>query len=62
MSKYELLTKHISTFESNDFGEWFVDKENDGSMEHPIPIRSLLPQRTLLVTLMVTIIQSVDFT
>ena len=36
MSKYELLTKHIPTFESNDFGEWFVDKENDGSMEHPI--------------------------
>lgn len=36
MSKYELLTKHIPTFERNDFGEWFVDKENDGSMEHPI--------------------------
>ena len=36
MSKYELLTKHISTFESNNFGEWFVDKENDGSTEHKV--------------------------
>ena len=27
MSKYELLTKHIPTFERNDFGEWFVDKK-----------------------------------
>ena len=36
MSKYELLTKHIPTFEGNDFGEWQVDKENDGSPAHPI--------------------------
>ena len=31
MSKFELLTKHIATFESDNFGEWFIDKENDGS-------------------------------
>ena len=36
--KYELLTKHLITFESNDFGEWFVDKGNDGSTEHPIQL------------------------
>ena len=36
MAKYELLTKHIQVFENGDFGEWFIDKENDGSMEHPI--------------------------
>ena len=36
MSKFEIVTKYIDLLENDKFGEWFVDKENDGSKEHPI--------------------------
>ena len=31
---YEALTKYIGQFE--DVGAWIIDRENDGSKEHPI--------------------------
>ena len=31
---YEVLTKYIGQFE--DVGTWIIDRENDGSKEHPI--------------------------
>lgn len=36
MSKFEVLTKYISIIQSDSIGEWIVDKENDGTSEHPI--------------------------
>jgi len=36
MSRLDVLTKYISMIQSDSFGEWIVDKENDGTPEHPI--------------------------
>lgn len=36
MTKFEILTNYIPKLEGNHFGKWVVDKENDGSSEHPI--------------------------
>lgn len=36
MGIYDILFKYIDLFSDDTFGEWFFDKENDGSMEHPI--------------------------
>ncbi len=37
VSKYSILTKYIPMMQlSKEFGEWVIDKENDGSIEHPI--------------------------
>lgn len=47
MAKYELLTKYIHVFENDDFGEWFIDKENDGSMEHPIQMPYVMYSKTI---------------
>ena len=47
MAKYELLTKYIQVFENGDFGEWFIDKENDGSMEHPIQMPYVMYSKTV---------------
>lgn len=47
MAKYELLTKYIHVFENGNFGEWFIDKENDGSMEHPIQMPYVMYSRTI---------------
>jgi hypothetical protein len=33
---YENLTKLLPRFDTDHFGEWIIDKENDGSPEHPI--------------------------
>lgn len=32
---YETLTKYIPLLQSESFGEWIIDTENDGTMEHP---------------------------
>ena len=32
----ELLTNHISALKAAEFGEWIVDRQSDGSAEHPI--------------------------
>jgi len=36
ISKYDLLTKYIPLIQTANIGEWVIDKENDGSIEHPI--------------------------
>lgn len=36
MSKFDILTKYISIIQADSIGEWIVDKENDGTPEHPI--------------------------
>ncbi|WP_261806271.1 DUF6508 domain-containing protein [Lapidilactobacillus luobeiensis] len=36
MSKFDILTKYIPLIQSDSIGEWIVDKENDGTPEHPI--------------------------
>jgi hypothetical protein len=36
MSKFDILTKYISMIQSDNIGEWIIDKENDGTSEHPI--------------------------
>lgn len=36
MGTFSALTKYIEMFQSKDFGEWVIDKTNDGSKEHPI--------------------------
>ena len=36
MEKYDILFKYIDLFSNDTFGEWFFDKENDGSIAHPI--------------------------
>lgn len=37
ISKFKVLTKYIGRIsESESYGEWFIDRENDGTSEHPI--------------------------
>lgn len=36
MSKFDILTKHIPIIQVDNIGELLVDKENDGTLEHPI--------------------------
>lgn len=36
MSKFDNLTKYLSLLNDDSFGTWIVDRENDGSPEHPI--------------------------
>ena len=36
MGKYDILFKYIDLFSNDTFGEWFFDKENDGSITYPI--------------------------
>ena len=38
MSRFDILTNYISLIQSDSFGEWVVDRENDGTLEHPIQI------------------------
>ena len=33
---YESLTALLNEIKTDSIGEWIVDKENDGSLEHPI--------------------------
>ena len=36
MQKFQSLTKYISLISKDDIGTWIIDRENDGTMEHPI--------------------------
>ncbi len=36
MSKFDILTKYIPMIQTDSFGEWVIDKENDGP---PVQIR-----------------------
>ena len=33
---FETLTKYLPLFREAQFGEWIIDRENDGSPEHPM--------------------------
>lgn len=36
MSKFNTLAKYIPMIQTASIGEWIIDKENDGTPEHPI--------------------------
>ena len=36
MSKYDSLVKYICILDGDSFGSWVIDRENDGTLEHPI--------------------------
>jgi len=36
MGKYEVLTKYIPELKGGNLGTWFIDKESDGTPEHPL--------------------------
>ncbi len=38
MNNFELLTKYIPCLGKDEYGEWVIDRENDGSPEHPIQL------------------------
>ena len=35
-SKFEILTKYIQQMKDDKFGDWIIDRENDGTPERPI--------------------------
>ncbi len=35
MKKYEVLTKYIPYIDEDDIGKRIIDRENDGTLEHP---------------------------
>jgi hypothetical protein len=36
MNKFDILVKYIPMIQTDGIGEWIIDKENDGTLEHPI--------------------------
>lgn len=36
MSRFDFLVKYIPMIQADSIGEWVIDKENDGTPEHPI--------------------------
>lgn len=36
MSKFDILTKYIPIIQADSIGAWVIDKDNDGTPEHPI--------------------------
>ena len=36
MSKFETLTQYLSQLGDDNIGTWIIDRENDGTPEHPI--------------------------
>ena len=38
MSQFEALTKYIPLIEQDEIGHWHIDRENDGTLEHPIQL------------------------
>lgn len=43
---YEALTKYVGQFE--EVGTWVVDRENDGSAEHPIQLPNMSYSQTIM--------------
>ena len=42
MKKFEPLTDFIPQMKPNTYGRWIIDKENDGSKEHPFQMPFVL--------------------
>lgn len=38
MNKFENLIKHLPLLEDDNIGTWIIDRESDGTPEHPIQI------------------------
>ena len=36
MSKFESLTKYLPQLSDDSIGTWIIDRENNGTSEHPI--------------------------
>ena len=36
MKQFEELTQYISQIDNDEIGRWQIDRENDGTLEHPI--------------------------
>ena len=36
MSQFDALTKYIPLIDNDEIGHWHIDRENDGTPEHPI--------------------------
>lgn len=36
MNRFATLTRYIPLIETDDIGTWIIDRENDGTPEHPI--------------------------
>ena len=36
MKQFEKLTQYISQIDNDEIGRWQIDRENDGTLEHPI--------------------------
>lgn len=36
MSRFDVLVKYIPMIQTDSIGKWVIDKENDGTPEHPI--------------------------
>ncbi|MFP3811783.1 DUF6508 domain-containing protein [Bacillus sp. SIMBA_005] len=36
MSQFDILTKYLPMLQEDPIGEWVIDQENDGTVEHPI--------------------------
>lgn len=36
MKKYDTLSKYLPQLSDDSFGTWIIDRENDGTPEHPI--------------------------
>ena len=45
MSRFDILVKYIPMIQADSFGEWVIDKENDGTPEHPIQSKRLIFDR-----------------
>ena len=35
MGRFDTLTKYIPLIDNDEIGHWYIDRENDGSPEHP---------------------------
>ena len=44
---YEKLTAFLPQLQNNQFGYWHIDKENDGSLEHPIQLPFVMYSNTV---------------
>ena len=38
MGRFDTLTKYIPLIDNDEIGHWHVDRENDGTPEHPIQL------------------------
>ena len=38
MGRFDTLTKYIPLIDNDEIGHWYVDRENDGTPEHPIQL------------------------